>query len=150
MKISNSCRNTYKFIYIRHFCCNNYSREETFCRNTVYKIDKFIQIQIDFSLQIAKSKRSCTISDNDSQGRLIDTDKWDNHNTIARGWAGSRAEDRIDLGGSEDHYQPVTFRKLYGTKSVAGPSTTPLPMSSKPVVSEQETYSPNDEGYADL
>ena len=95
-------------------------------------------------------KGSCTISDNDSQGRLIDTDKWDNHNTIARGWAGSRAEDRIDLGGSEDHYQPVTFRKLYGTKSVAGPSTTPLPMSSKPVVSEQETYSPNDEGYADL
>jgi len=97
-----------------------------------------------------RAMRDSNGRDNDSQGRLIDTDKWDNHNTIARGWAGSRAEDRIDLGGSEDHYQPVTFRKLYGTKSVAGPSTTPLPMSSKPVVSEQETYSPNDEGYADL
>ena len=81
----------------------------------------------------------------DSQGRLIDTDKWDNHNTIARGW----------VTAGEDHYQPVTFRKIYGTKSVTGPS--PLPTSSTiqkqhqaPIVSEQEAQPPNDEGYADL
>ena len=43
----------------------------------------------------------------DSQGRLIDTDKWDNHNTIARGW----------LTSGEDHYQPVTFRKIYNSKN---------------------------------
>ena len=52
-----------------------------------------------------------TIYDNfsecDSQGRLIDTDKWDNHNTIARGW----------LTSGEDHYQPVTFRKIYNSKN---------------------------------
>jgi hypothetical protein len=117
-------------------------------------LDPSAILQVDGSIEPGLGKkramRDSNGRDNDSQGRLIDTDKWDNHNTIARGWAGSRAEDRIDLGGSEDHYQPVTFRKLYGTKSVAGPSTTPLPMSSKPVVSEQETYSPNDEGYADL
>ena len=135
-KISNSCRNI--------FCCNNYSRLRNFLQKYVFRF------KLTSHYKLLSLKRSCTISDNDSQGRLIDTDKWDNHNTIARGWAGSRAEDRIDLGGSEDHYQPVTFRKLYGTKSVAGPSSTPLPMSSKPVVSEQETYSPNDEGYADL
>ena len=116
----------------------------------VNKTLSLFRFKLTSHYKLQSLKGSCTISDNDSQGRLIDTDKWDNHNTIARGWAGSRAEDRIDLGGSEDHYQPVTFRKLYGTKSVAGPSTTPLPMSSKPVVSEQETYSPNDEGYADL
>ena len=28
--------------------------------------------------------------------------KWDNHNTIARGWAGVQA-----------NYHPVTFRKMY-------------------------------------
>ena len=75
---------------------------------------------------------------------MIDTDKWDNHNTIARGW----------VTAGEDHYQPVTFRKIYGTKSVTGPS--PLPTSSTiqkqqaPIVSEQEAPPPNDEGYADL
>lgn len=93
-------------------------------------------------------------SEYDSQGRLVDTDKWDNHNTIARGWAGS----------GECHYQPVTFRKIYGAKSVIGPS--PLPTSSSrieqeqpapqpppetaSVAAEQEGSTVQDEGYADL
>jgi hypothetical protein len=87
-----------------------------------------------------RAMRDSTGREYDSEGRLIDTDKWDNHNTIARGW----------LTAGEDHYQPVTFRKIYGTKSVHGPSNTPLPTSSKQapvVVSEQAA---NDEGYADL
>merc|ERR1712066_440642 len=90
-----------------------------------------------------RAMRDSTGREYDSEGRLIDTEKWDNHNTIARGW----------ITAGEDHYQPVTFRKIYGTKSVHGPSTTPLPTSSKQaapsaaVVSEQAA---NDEGYADL
>jgi hypothetical protein len=39
----------------------------------------------------------------DSQGYLIDTGKWDNHNAIARGWR-----------TIEDNYKPVTFRRIYG------------------------------------
>ena len=50
----------------------------------------------------------------DSQGRLIDTDKWDNHNAIARGWK-----------HVEDNYHPVTFRKIYGVEKQA---PTPVPM----------------------
>jgi len=49
----------------------------------------------------------------DSQGRLIDTDKWDNHNAIARGWK-----------TVEDNYHPVTFRKIYG---VDKQTATPIP-----------------------
>jgi len=93
----------------------------------------------------------------DSQGAPVDTDKWDNHNTIARGW----------LSAGEDHYQPVTFRKLYGTKSVMGPSPLPIATSSS-YAGDQEAFSnppaeqeiapeaqeevstPQDEGYADL
>jgi len=41
--------------------------------------------------------------DVDSQGYLIDTGKWDNHNAIARGWR-----------TIEDNYKPVTFRRIYG------------------------------------
>ena len=77
----------------------------------------------------------------DSQGRLIDTDKWDNHNTIARGW----------LTAGEDHYHPVTFRRIYGTKSVSGPSPlppTPNVQYVEPI--EQEVAPTQDEGYADL
>lgn len=83
--------------------------------------------------------RDSTGREYDSEGHLFESDKWDNHNTIARGW----------ITAGEDHYQPVTFRKIYGTKSVNGPSNTPLPTSSNkaPVVSEQAA---NDEGYADL
>ena len=97
------------------------------------------------------------IAEYDSQGRLIDTDKWDNHNTIARGWAGVSA-----------NYQPVTFRKIYGTKSVHGPSgpSTPMPTSVEPkspppaaVSNEAAPEDPSgleestrvpEEGYADL
>ena len=35
-----------------------------------------------------------------------DTEKWDNHNAIARGWK--------EVGQA---YKPVTFRKLYGVQS---------------------------------
>ena len=90
------------------------------------------------------------LSECDSQGRLIDTDKWDNHNTIARGW----------LSSGEDHYQPVTFRKIYNRNSVTGPS--PLPervQPPQPVQEPQQTqqqqevvHQPEEqpEGYADL
>lgn len=81
----------------------------------------------------------------DSQGRLIETDKWDNHNTIARGW----------LTSGEDHYQPVTFRRIYGAKtpSFQQQSASPMPMPqeqrqpSVPVAAEDY---PAEEGCADL
>ena len=57
----------------------------------------------------------------DSQGRLIDTDKWDNHNAIARGF-------------SRDNYHPVTFRKIYGVEKQA---PTPVPMMRQPTPSSQ-------------
>jgi hypothetical protein len=34
---------------------------------------------------------------------FIETDKWDNHNAIARGWK-----------TVENSYHPVTFRRIYG------------------------------------
>merc|ERR1719228_2355370 len=110
-------------------------------------LDPSAILQVDGSIEpglgMKRAMRDSTGREYDSEGRLIDTEKWDNHNTIARGW----------ITAGEDHYQPVTFRKIYGTKSVHGPSTTPLPTSSKQapaaaaVVSEQAA---NDEGYADL
>ena len=60
----------------------------------------------------------------DSEGRLIDTDKWDNHNTIARGW----------ITSGEDHYQPVTFRKIYGAKN------QPIPPS--PIITTEVAQTP--------
>ena len=57
----------------------------------------------------------------DSQGRLIDTDKWDNHNAIARGWR-----------HVEDNYHPVTFRKIYGVEKQA-PTPVPMMKHSTPV-----------------
>lgn len=71
----------------------------------------------------------------DSQGRLVNTDKWDNHNAIARGWK--------DV---EDNYHPVTFRQIYG---VAKQAPTPVPMmkqatpvaATTPVTSQPETSS---------
>merc|ERR1719225_2178867 len=97
-------------------------------------LDPSAILQVDGSIEpglgMKRAMRDSTGREYDSEGRLIDTDKWDNHNTIARGW----------LTAGEDHYQPVTFRKIYGTKSVHGPSTTPLPTSSNQapvVVSEQ-------------
>jgi len=96
-------------------------------------LDPSAILQVDGSIEpglgMKRAMRDSTRREYDSEGRLIDTEKWDNHNTIARGW----------ITAGEDHYQPVTFRKIYGTKSVHGPSTTPLPTSSNqvPIVSEQ-------------
>lgn len=92
-----------------------------------------------------------SLTECDSEGRLIDTDKWDNHNTIARGW----------LSSGEDHYQPVTFRKIYNRQSVTGPSPLPERVQSQPlpaqhqdepeaVVETQQPEEPREEGYADL
>jgi len=68
-------------------------------------------LQVDGSVEEGLGKKRMMRDSNgrecDSQGRLIDTDKWDNHNTIARGW----------LTSGEDHYQPVTFRKIYNSKN---------------------------------
>jgi len=106
-------------------------------------LDPSAILQVDGSVEPGLGRkmamRDSTGREYDSEGRLFESDKWDNHNTIARGW----------ITAGEDHYQPVTFRKIYGTKSVNGPSNTPLPTSSNkvPVVSEQAA---NDEGYADL
>jgi hypothetical protein len=79
----------------------------------------------------------------DSQGRLTDTDKWDNHNAIARGWK-----------NVEDNYHPVTFRQIYG---VAKQAPTPVPMmrrqstpmtATTPVASQQPVEEA--EGASDL
>ena len=80
----------------------------------------------------------------DSQGRLIDTDKWDNHNAIARGWK-----------HVEDNYHPVTFRKIYGVEKQA---PTPVPMmkqatpitATTPVASQQTIPVEEAEGASDL
>ncbi len=39
----------------------------------------------------------------DSTISFVETEKWDNHNAIARGWR-----------TIEDSYHPVTFRRIYG------------------------------------
>jgi len=39
--------------------------------------------------------------------------KWDNHNAIARGWGGMKA-----------NYHPVTFREIYNVESQAKEQTT--------------------------
>ena len=76
----------------------------------------------------------------DSQGRLTDTDKWDNHNAIARGWK-----------NVEDNYRPVTFRGIYGVEKQA---PTPIPgqrtpkTSATPVASQIPSGEP--EGESDL
>jgi len=102
-------------------------------------------LQVDGSIEPGLGRKRAQRDSNgrefDSQGRLIDTDKWDNHNTIARGW----------LTAGEDHYHPVTFRRIYGTKSVSGPSPlppTPNVQYVEPI--EQEVAPTQDEGYADL
>ena len=64
----------------------------------------------------------------DSQGRLIETDKWDNHNAIARGWK-----------TVEDNYHPVTFRKIYGVEKQA---PTPVPMMRQATPNQPSTPAP--------
>jgi hypothetical protein len=102
-------------------------------------IDPSNILQVDGSVEGKKlyngTRRTSSGRELDSQGRLIDTDKWDNHNAIARGWR-----------HVEDNYHPVTFRKIYGVNKQA---PTPVPMmkqatpvaATTPVTSQQETSS---------
>jgi hypothetical protein len=88
------------------------------------------------------TRRTASGRELDSQGRLTDTDKWDNHNAIARGWK-----------NVEDNYRPVTFRGIYGVEKQA---PTPVPMmgqrtpntSATPVASHMPSGEP--EGESDL
>jgi len=118
-------------------------------------LDPSAILQVDGSIETGLAKKRTAVDsmgrECDSEGRLIDTDKWDNHNTIARGW----------LSSGEDHYQPVTFRKIYNRQSVTGPSPLPERVQSQPlpaqhqdepeaVVETQQPEEPREEGYADL
>merc|ERR1719266_3087319 len=86
-------------------------------------------LQVDGSVEEGLGKKRMMRVSNgrecDSQGRLIDTEKWDNHNTIARGW----------LTSGEDHYQPVTFRKIYNSKN--------QPMGVSPMPNQNISPMPN-------
>merc|ERR1719266_2847404 len=109
-------------------------------------IDPSNILQVDGSVEGKKlyngTRRTSSGRELDSQGRLIDTDKWDNHNAIARGWK-----------HVEDNYHPVTFRKIYGVEKQA---PTPVPMmgqrtpntSATPVASHMPSGEP--EGESDL
>merc|ERR1719495_1722481 len=56
----------------------------------------------------------------------VDTGKWDNHNAIASGYKGLKA-----------NYRPVTFRKIYGVNKQAA-TPTPLPRAAEPPAAAQE------------
>merc|ERR1712062_440185 len=90
-------------------------------------IDPSNILQVDGSVEGRKlyngTRRTASGRELDSQGRLIDTDKWDNHNAIARGWK-----------HVEDNYHPVTFRKIYGVEKQA---PTPVPMMRQATPSSQ-------------
>merc|ERR1712088_622638 len=107
-------------------------------------IDPSNILQVDGSVEGRKlyngTRRTASGRELDSQGRLIDTDKWDNHNAIARGWK-----------NVEDNYRPVTFRGIYGVEKQA---PTPIPgqrtpkTSATPVASQIPSGEP--EGESDL
>merc|ERR1712018_181801 len=111
-------------------------------------IDPSNILQVDGSVEGRKlyngTRRTASGRELDSQGRLIDTDKWDNHNAIARGWK-----------HVEDNYHPVTFRKIYGVEKQA---PTPVPMmkqatpitATTPVASQQTIPVEEAEGASDL
>jgi hypothetical protein len=111
-------------------------------------IDPSNILQVDGSVEGRKlyngTRRTASGRELDSQGRLIDTDKWDNHNAIARGWK-----------HVEDNYHPVTFRKIYGVEKQA---PTPVPMmkqatpitATTPVASQQTIPVEEEEGASDL
>merc|ERR1719266_2643018 len=92
-------------------------------------------LQVDGSVEEGLGKKRMMRDSNgrecDSQGRLIDTDKWDNHNTIARGW----------LTSGEDHYQPVTFRRIYGAKTPS--MQQPIAASPMPNTTTEMAHPPN-------
>merc|ERR1719211_178932 len=103
-------------------------------------IDPSNILQVDGSVEGKKlyngTRRTASGRELDSQGRLTDTDKWDNHNAIARGWK-----------NVEDNYRPVTFRGIYGVEKQA---PTPVPMmgqrtpntSATPVASHMPSGEP--------
>jgi hypothetical protein len=107
-------------------------------------IDPSNILQVDGSVEGKKlyngTRRTASGRELDSQGRLTDTDKWDNHNAIARGWK-----------NVEDNYRPVTFRGIYGVEKQA---PTPIPgqrtpkTSATPVASQIPSGEP--EGESDL
>jgi len=107
-------------------------------------IDPSNILQVDGSVEGKKlyngTRRTASGRELDSQGRLTDTDKWDNHNAIARGWK-----------NVEDNYRPVTFRGIYGVEKQA---PTPIPgqrtpkTSATPVASQMPSGEP--EGESDL
>ena len=71
------------------------------------------------------------ITDVDSQGRLVEekTDKWDNHNTIARGWR-----------TVEDSYHPVTFRRIYGVSKQQAQQSILKTTASAPQLAPSPTH----------
>merc|ERR1719346_159481 len=96
-------------------------------------IDPSNILQVDGSVEGRKlyqngTRRTASGRELDSQGRLIDTDKWDNHNAIARGWK-----------HVEDNYHPVTFRKIYGVEKQA---PTPVPMMRQATPNQSFTPAP--------
>merc|ERR1719270_977118 len=103
-------------------------------------IDPSNILQVDGSVEGRKlyqngARRTASGRELDSQGRLIETDKWDNHNAIARGWK-----------TVEDNYHPVTFRKIYGVeKQAATPIPTQMRHQSTPRVVEFSTPAPAEE-----
>merc|ERR1719414_1785975 len=112
-------------------------------------IDPSNILQVDGSVEGRKlyqngARRTASGRELDSQGRLIDTDKWDNHNAIARGWK-----------HVEDNYHPVTFRKIYGVEKQA---PTPVPMmkqatpitATTPEASQQTIHVEDAEAASDL
>jgi len=78
-------------------------------------LDPSAILQVDGSLtqEISAARGPSRGRELDSQGRLNDTNKWDNHNAIASGWK-----------TVESNYRPVTFRKIYGVNKQA---PTPVP-----------------------
>jgi len=109
-------------------------------------IDPSNILQVDGSVEGKKlyngTRRTASGRALDSEGRLIDTDKWDNHNAIARGWK-----------TVEDNYHPVTFRKLYGVEKQA-PTPVPMMRQATPVTAntpvQQTLTSEQLEGASDL
>merc|ERR1711944_73400 len=111
-------------------------------------IDPSNILQVDGSVEGRKlyngTRRTASGRELDSQGRLTETDKWDNHNAIARGWK-----------NVEENYRPVTFRNIYGVEKQA---PTPVPMmkqatpitATTPVASQQTIPVEEAEGASDL
>ena len=57
------------------------------------------------------------------------TDKWDNHNAIARGWR-----------TVEDSYHPVTFRRIYGVSKQQAQQSILKTTASAPQLAPSPTH----------